>query len=152
MMLLLFALGVIAPADAAPVSPPLALTPAQQQVWQGEVRLWAALDARDGRRVMAFMAPEVRGWPCGADHPVDYAALSRSSSAARADAPRRTTVPTPEAVVLGQDFAMTFLSAETQWTDKEGHRQSQRVKVLHSWKPTPSGWKIVGGMCAPLDP
>lgn len=129
-----------------------ALTPEQQQVWQGEVNYWKYVNGRDHDGYMTMWHPEFRGWPCNTEHPADIAGLSKWSDAwfAAKTAAGEVTVPQVEAVVVDKDFAITYLSARTDWTDKDGTRKSRLEKFVHTWKPTGQGWKIVGGMCAPL--
>ena len=37
------------------------------------------------------------------------------------------------------------------WTDKDGKPQTSLLKLVHTWKATDRGWKIIGGMCGPLE-
>ena len=125
----------------------------QLEVWQGEVDYWKYVNARDEQRYLALWAPEFQGWPCGAERPTDFEGLVKSTREwfAEVGATKSVTTPTPEAVVLGPGFAITYLSAAAAWTDKEGKPQSSLLKLVHTWKATDKGWKIVGGMCGPLE-
>ena len=145
-----FVASVLAPpvTAAAPV-----FSPKQQAVWRGEVAYWTYVNARDETRFLALWAPEFKGWPCGMDHPTDFAGLKESTHDwfAEVGATGRVTKPIPEAVVLGNEFAITYLSALANWTDKDGTPRTELFKLVHTWKSTKAGWKIVGGMCRPLE-
>jgi len=125
----------------------------QKEVWQGEVNYWKYVNGRDHVGYMTMWLPEFRGWPCNTEHPADISGLSKWSEQwfAQKTAAGEVTVPEVEAVVVEGDFAITYLSARTDWNDPNGVRQSKLEKFVHTWKATDHGWKIIGGMCAPLE-
>lgn len=129
------------------------LTPLQQAVWQGEVDYWKHVNARDLKSYLTLWHPDFTGWPCGAAGPANLEGLGRMAEKWFADMTSAGQVTTPqvEAVVVDDGFAITYLSARTTWTGADGGQRSKLEKFVHSWKATDHGWKIIGGMCAPLD-
>ena len=144
------ALSLAAPGQA--LGEPV-LNDQQKAVWQGEVNYWKYVNGRDHVGYMTLWYPDFRGWPCNSAHPADISGLSKWSEEwfAQKTAAGEVTVPEVEAVVVDGDFAITYLSATTDWTDKDGTRKSKLEKFVHTWKSTDKGWKIIGGMCAPLE-
>lgn len=61
------------------------------------------------------------------------------------------TAPSVEAVIIKDGYAITYLSADTRWREADGAPASKREKFVHTWQSTMRGWKIIGGMCAPLE-
>ena len=142
------------PAPAAPSHGPVSnLSDAQKEVWQGEVDYWQHVNVRDLPAYLKLWHPGFTGWPCGAGQPADLSGLGKMAGQWFADRekPGQHTVPQAEAVIVDDGFAVTYLSARTTWTDAEGVKQSKLEKFVHTWKATDDGWKIIGGMCAPLD-
>jgi ketosteroid isomerase-like protein len=139
-----------AAAQAAPSGP--VLDDQQKAVWQGEVDYWKHVNGRDMKGYLSMWYPDFTGWPCDTAHPANLADLAKWADQWFAEKTRLRQVTTPqvEAVVVDRDFAITYLSARTDWTDVNGAKQSKFEKFVHTWKATDHGWKIMGGMCAPL--
>lgn len=145
------------PLTAQPDVPPPGAAPnlseTQKAVWQGEVDYWKHVNARDSAAYLKLWHPDFTGWPCGAGQPADLSGLAKMADqwfADRGKAGQHTT-PKVEAVVVDEGFAITYLSARTTWADAEGKEQSKLEKFVHTWKATDDGWRIIGGMCAPLE-
>jgi hypothetical protein len=156
----LVAAGVTSPAAAqspsAPVAVPSAprvtLTPQQQAVWQGEETYWKYVNARDLKGYLTLWHPNFTGWPCNTEHPADLAGLAKWAAGWFSEKAKAGEVATPqvEAVVVDGDFAITYLSTRSE-TSVDGVKQIKLQKFVHTWKATDHGWKIIGGMCAPLE-
>lgn len=129
------------------------LTAQQKTVWQGEEDYWEYVNGRDLKSYFTLWHPNFRGWPCGAEHPADLVGLRRFAAEWFSEMTKagQSTRPEVEAVVLDHGFAITYLSARTVWTGPDGVKQSKLEKFVHTWKATNRGWKIIGGMCAPLE-
>ena len=63
----------------------------------------------------------------------------------------RETSIEPQGVILDEDFAVTYVAATTTIPLEAGGSKIEMIKLVHSWRPTDDGWKIVGGMCGPLE-
>lgn len=130
-----------------------ALTAAQKEVWQGEIDYWERVNSRDLQGYLALWHPDFTGWPCGAPSPADLSGLAEFAEGwfAGRTARGQRTVPKAEAVIVKDSFALTYLSAVTDWREANGQTATEREKFVHTWQRTPEGWKIIGGMCAPLE-
>lgn len=140
-----------APPEIRPAS--VTLTDQQKAVWQGEENYWKFVNGRDLKGYLTLWHPNFRGWPCGAERPADFAGLKRFAAGWFSEMTKagQSTTPELEAVVVDKGFALTYLSARTLWTTPDGTKESKLEKFVHTWKATDGGWKIIGGMCAPLD-
>jgi ketosteroid isomerase-like protein len=151
---LALALSICAPVSAlaAPLQSPPVLNDQQKAVWQGEVNYWKYVNGRDLKDYLTLWHPDFTGWPCEAEHPADIGGIEKFATAWFAQKTKVGEVSTPqvEAVVVDHDFAITYLSTRSEWTDAAGVKQTKLEKFVHTWKATDHGWKIIGGMCAPL--
>jgi len=139
--------------EAAPAPPAIELASEQAAVWQGEVDYWNRVNSRDLEGYLDLWHSDFTGWPCGAERPADLSGLEAFAEdwfAGMAARGQRTT-PTAEAVIVKDAFAVTYLSALTEWHEPDGRKATKREKFVHTWQSTPEGWKIIGGMCAPLE-
>jgi len=129
------------------------LSERQAEVWQGEVDYWDRVNSRDLEGYLDLWHPDFTGWPCGAPGPADLSGLAEFAEGwfEGMTARGQRTVPTQEAVIVKDGFAITYLSADTQRLDADGRTATKREKFVHTWQATPDGWKIIGGMCAPLE-
>lgn len=149
-----FVASPLAAKDVAQIPPTaIALTAQQKAVWQGELDYWTYVNARDLKGYLTLWHPNFTGWPCEAERPADLAGLAVWGAGWFAEMSKagQSTTPTVEAVVIDDGFAITYLSARTVWTSPDGAHQSKLQKFVHTWKATDHGWKIIGGMCAPLE-
>jgi hypothetical protein len=130
----------------------MTLTPQQQAVWQGEEAYWRYVNARDLKGYLTLWHPNFTGWPCNTEHPADLAGLAKWAAEWFSEKTKAGEVATPqvEAVVVEGDFAITYLSTRSE-TSVDGVKQIKLQKFVHTWKATDHGWKIIGGMCAPLE-
>lgn len=125
----------------------------QQEVWQGEVNYWDRVNSRDIAGYLDLWHPDFTGWPCGAEGPADLPGLAEFAEGWFAGMTMRgqRTKPNAEAVIVKDGYAITYLSADTEWRAANGRMASKREKFVHTWQATARGWKIIGGMCAPLE-
>src|SRR5438309_10687439 len=95
-------------------------TPAEKEVWGGELKYWDFQTAGKLDEYMSLWHDEFVGWPTGNARP-----------GGRADIRKRIETE------LGQHAAST-----------PGASIEARLRITHTWKRTPQGWKIIAGMSA----
>ena len=125
----------------------------QKEVWAGEEAYWKYVSDRDVDGFMTLWDERFVGWPCDALAPKNYKGL-RSSVAewfAEVAAVSSETVIEPEAVIVDEQFAITYLAATTTMAREATGAEVTSIKIVHTWRRTDIGWKIIGGMCGPLD-
>lgn len=139
--------------SAPAMSGGLQLTPEQQDVWAGEEAYWQFVNAGDVESFLTLWHEDFVGWPCDAETTSDIEGLKTDApdwiASVRAQG-RKTTIA-PEGVVVEDEFAVTYLSATTVWTDESGASNSAMIKLVHTWIKIEDDWKIIGGMCGPLE-
>ncbi|MEM9301012.1 MAG: DUF4440 domain-containing protein [Pseudomonadota bacterium] len=128
----------------------VAMTAEEAEVFAGEEAYWDAVNAGDTAAFLALWAEDFRGWPCGQSATATLTGLEVAVESWFADVAKQgleTTIE-PQGVVLGDGFAVTYLAARTRSSRDRDYARGQ--KLVHTWRETPAGWKIVGGMCAEL--
>ncbi len=129
------------------------LTPEQQEVWAGEEAYWAYVGKHDVEGFMTLWHERFIGWPCDASTTENYAELRAVVEDWFADvaAEGNTTKIDAEGVIVDNDFAITYVAATTTGQDEAGAENDVSMKIVHTWRRTDDGWKIIGGMCGPLE-
>jgi Zn-dependent M28 family amino/carboxypeptidase/ketosteroid isomerase-like protein len=140
--------GTAPPVAAAPASP-LALSPAEQEVWQSELRFVQYMNAKDIEGVVGLLHENFLGWSRGNPKPGTKEAV-RSDLSAMRDSPRSLPVVTrePLSVRIYEDTAVVFYREKDTRLDANGKREESSVRATHTWKRTAAGWKVLGGMSA----
>jgi len=129
------------------------MSPEQLEVWSGEEAYWQFVNSGDGESYLTLWHEDFVGWPCDSETTKDYDDLKKSVEnwPENVDDQVQTTTITPEGVVVDNGFAITYVAANTIWSDEAGEEKSQMIKLVHTWKRTDAGWKIIGGMCGSLE-
>ena len=125
----------------------------QQEVWAGEEAYWNFVANHDVDGFMALWDERFIGWPCGAPTTENYEGLRSVVADWFADvaAAGNETMIEPEAVIVDEQFAITYLAATTTSSSESGATEASTIKLVHTWRRTDAGWKIIGGMCGPLE-
>ena len=146
-MLHLIALTVTVAATSVP-----SLDAQQKAVFAMEEAYWDAVNAGDRTRFLSLWHARFRGWPCDRPTTSDRKDLEAVVDDWFADviAKGMHTTIEPAGVVVDDTFAVTYLAATTRW--REGKVQRTLLqKLVHTWKRVDGDWKIIGGMCGPLE-
>ena len=124
----------------------------QMEVWAGEEAYWKYVADHDVDGFMALWHEQFIGWPCDAPATENYedlrAAVAEWFSDVAADGNK--TVIEPEAVIVDEQFAITYLAATTTVSNEAAGAETRSMKLVHTWRRTDDGWRIIGGMCGPL--
>lgn len=128
------------------------LSAEQQEVWAGEEAYWKFVENQDVDGFMALWDQEFIGWSCGAPAPKNYEELRSGIPGWFADVAaegEKTTIE-PEGVIIDEQFAITYLTAKTTTSNEADGTDVETIKIVHTWRRTDDGWKIIGGMCGSL--
>jgi len=103
-------------------------------------------------RQVSYLMHIVR-WACGAPESENYEEIRAVIPEWFADvaADGNETTIEPEAVIVDDQFAITYVAATTTTSNQSGGPNIELIKIVHTWRRTDDGWKIIGGMCGPLD-
>jgi len=112
------------------------------EVWALERIYWEAAVRRNDRTYAALWHPDIVGWPCGAKAPV-----GGPPPAFERDDIRRSYVMEGRAATQAPGMVATFYRLLKEERHPDGHVETAEYNVIHAWVPTPSGWKIISGMC-----
>lgn len=129
---------------------PLAMTAAEADLWQHEVAYWDLLRAGDMERFLALWHDEVIAWPSNQSAPADKSTVHhlRSDLIARVDLTAADIRIIPRAVRLYGDTGVVYY--ELHLIPAEPHGTAIHNRMVHTWQRAEDGWRIIGGMSAPL--
>ena len=125
----------------------------QQEVWAGEEAYWTYVANHDVDGFMTLWDERFIGWACDAPEVENYAELRSIVPEWFADvaADGNETTIKPEAVIVDEQFAITFVAATTSSLNEADETDVESMKIVHTWRRTDDGWKIIGGMCGALE-
>lgn len=128
------------------------LTPEQREVWAGEEAYWEYVGRQDVEAFMSLWHERFIGWPCDAPTTVKYPGLRAAVEDwfAEVTVKGNKTQIASNGVIVDKDFAITYVAVTTTGTDASGVEKCVSEKIVHTWRRTGDGWKIIGGMCGPL--
>jgi ketosteroid isomerase-like protein len=126
-------------------------TPNEQAVWKLESNYWEYVQALDLDRYRDLWHANFVGWPSVSsqparkDHITDWIDL-RTAKGAR----MKWFSLQPAASQATENVVVTHYWLTSLWADKAGHGEPSTMRVTHTWIKTAEGWKIIGGMSAPV--
>ena len=125
------------------------MTPAQKEVWSGELRYCDALMKHDLEAYMSLWDETFIGWPGMLAAPTNKAGIRQDVSKSIAEDMQCTS--TPMAINVFGDFANTYYLIRTTRTDAGGKTTAGAARITHTWRRSDGAWKIVGGMGARVE-
>ena len=125
-----------------------AMSPAEQEVWQGELKYWEFLKTRNIEGYMSLWHDEFIGWPRDSSRPAAKADIRNGVTARLRDTqPSSYTVQLERlSVRVYGDVAVVFYRERSTRLDGAGKLVKSFGRITHTWKKTSDGWIIIGGM------
>jgi ketosteroid isomerase-like protein len=124
----------------------------EDEVWGQEVAYWEYVKAADLDSYLSLWHEEAVGWPNNQLTPMNRSNIYQLVDGALAAldlATYKVELKRMSVHVVGS-IGITFYETYTQATMKTGAEISTRERMTHTWLRTRNGWKIIGGMSAPL--
>ena len=124
----------------------------KDEVWSHEVTYWEYAEAADLNNFMSLWHEDGIGWPNNQPTPVNREG-ARQHVAEALDALQLESISIdvkPLSVHIYGDIGITYFEKRSAVTTKDGIKISERDRATHTWLRTDEGWKIIGGMEAPL--
>lgn len=140
----------------SPAPPRSAHSPAAAQVWALEDAYWRYVQAGDVDRYLTLWHDKFIGWPCGSDHPSGKSNIGNWVKRIRDEKVRYRYAVTQEGTVELGDVIVVYYQTPMVSVYPDGRVEGQvngrdePRKITHTWSRTTGGWKIIGGMCAPV--
>ncbi|MGJ7498641.1 YybH family protein [Variovorax sp. RT4R15] len=124
----------------------------EQEVWELELASWNHLRAGDLDAYMSLFHEDAVGWPNNQARPLDKSGLrelnarilSMIQSNAGAHELRQLSVHAFEGIVIAHFEVLG------QAVTRTGQEFSVHERFTHTWMRNADGWKIIGGMSAPV--
>jgi hypothetical protein len=114
------------------------------------------VEAGDVERYLTLWHDRFVGWPCGSDHPSGKSTIGDWVKRIRDEKMRYRYSLTQEGTVELGDVIVVYYQTPMVSMYPDGRVEGQvngldqPRKITHTWSRTASGWKIIGGMCAPV--
>jgi Domain of unknown function (DUF4440) len=121
-------------------------------VWAQEDRYWALSNASEFDLYYKLFDERFTGWPCASSTPTSTAGLTPSTAGFPPAGAKRRVVLDEKAASGGGDFLVVYYRAKTTTEDSGGKVTNMTRNFTHTWAASPSGWRIIGGMCRFEDP
>jgi ketosteroid isomerase-like protein len=123
----------------------------EKAVWKLESSYWDDVKSLDLDSYRALWHENFVGWPSVSSHPVRKDHITDWITA---NTDKGTSLQwfslEPAASQSTGDMVVTHYWVTTLWADKSGHGEPSTMRVTHTWIKAEKGWKILGGMSAPV--
>ncbi len=124
----------------------------ENELWNYEVAYWRYAEAADLDNFISLWHEDGIGWPNNQPAPVNKEGarkhVAESFNALQLDSLSINIKPL--SVRIYDDIGITYFETHTSVTTKDGIKVSESDRATHTWLHTDKGWKIIGGMEAPL--
>jgi len=124
---------------------------AQKEVWQMEETYWRDIKAGNEAHYLTLWHENFLGWPYYQPAPVDKAALAKGIHQKFAETRTLEYEITSRAVHVTGNVGIAHYAVKSVYTDRDGKKQTDHLRITHTWLKTESGWKILGGMSANIE-
>ena len=123
----------------------------EKAVWKLESSYWDDVKALDLDSYRALWHENFVGWPYSSSQP---ARKDHITDWIKAHTDKGETVAwfelKPADSRATENLVVTEYWLTAIWADKAGHGEPFTERVTHTWIKTEKGWKILGGMSAPV--
>jgi ketosteroid isomerase-like protein len=119
----------------------------ERAVWQLEQAYWKYVQAGDLESYRNLWHPNFLGWPNSSarpkrkDHITDWITESTKKGLRL-----KSYQLEPAASKATGNVVVTHYWITDRWVDKEGHGDSETLRITHTWIRISGGWQIIGGM------
>ena len=124
----------------------------EDEVWSQEVAYQRYAETADLDNFISLWHEDGIGWPNNQPAPVNKEG-ARKHVAEAFDSLQLDSLSInikPLSVRIYGDIGITYFETHTSVTTKDGIKVSESDRATHTWLRTDKGWKIIGGMEAPL--
>jgi len=125
----------------------------EDEVWSQEVAYWEYLKAADLDSYLSLWHKDVIGWPNNQASPMNKDGIHQLAAGILAEIqlePATVELKPMSVRVFNNNVGIAYYEAYTRATTKAGTEIAIQERFTHTWLRTENGWKIIGGMSAPL--
>lgn len=132
--------------------PPAQWSGDQKSVWAQEQAYWKYCKAMDMNNYLSLWHSSVVGWPSsypapsGKDHITDWL-----TDRTKKGLTMKSYDLDPLAIQVTDNIAVVHYRVKYFWVDNTGKETPVGSRITHTWIKSGDGWKIIGGMSAPVD-
>jgi ketosteroid isomerase-like protein len=116
-----------------------------------EETYWKNGKAADEAHYMSLWHENFRGWPRDQASPVGMQGLGEAVQGKFA---RKGTLDyeiLSQAVPVTGSIGITQYAVRSRCTKTDGRKDTFDSRITHTWLKTETGWKIIGGLSAPVE-
>lgn len=128
------------------------MSAAQKEVWDMEEAYWRDIKTGNEAHYLTLWHENFLGWPYYQPAPVGRAALVKGIHEKFTQTRTLETEISAKFVQVTGDVAIIQYAVKSVYTDREGKKQTDNLRIAHTWLKTSSGWKILGGMSTKMEP
>ena len=123
----------------------------EKAVWKLENAYWEYVKAMDMDHYKALWHENFVGWPNWSSQPArkDHITDWIANYTAKGDGLQWFSIKQGDSQAT-ERIVFTAYWVTALWADKAGHGEPTTLRITHTWIKTESGWKIIGGMSAPV--
>ena len=124
----------------------------ENEVWSLEQDYWKYVKAADVDSFLSLWHEDVIAWPNNKSMPVNKEGILQLFTGVFAMFPIESANidVTPVSVRIYGDTGIVYYEVHTRLTAKDGTEMDTHERFTHTWLKRGEGWKIIGGMSAPL--
>jgi ketosteroid isomerase-like protein len=122
-------------------------------VWKLEKAYWEYVKANDLKKYRALWNENFVGWPFVSSTPVrkDHITDWITANTSKGITLQSYSIEQLAVQVTG-DIATNYYRIDATWANGEGDEvRSDKFRIAHTWLHTTDGWRIIGGMSAPVN-
>jgi hypothetical protein len=121
-------------------------------VWAQEDKYWETSGSGDFDSHLKLFDERFTGWRCSAGTPTTKPSIIPSTVGSGPPGIKREVILDQKAATGFGDFVVVYYRAKTIRTDVSGKAEIRTQDYTHTWAASPTGWRIIGGMCRVDDP
>jgi ketosteroid isomerase-like protein len=119
-------------------------------LWSREVAYWEYAKAADLTSYLSLWHEDVVAWPNNQPSPIDKDSLRQIVDRGLASIQFKSVDLKPLSVRIYGDTGIVYYEVNSVAITKDGTEIATHERLTHTWLQTQNGWKIIGGMSAPL--
>ena len=125
----------------------------EAQVWNLEKAYWEYVKANDLEKYRALWHENFVGWPFVSPSPVRKDHITDWITANTSKGVKLQSYSIEElAIRVTGDIAINHYRIKSVWAEaRPSARQTQALRITHTWIRTQGTWQILGGMSAPVN-
>ncbi len=117
-----------------------------------EEKYWDYVKTRNADGYLSLWHEDFVGWPFFAEEPNHKEDIRKSPFRRNPTNMPESVILDPKAVEFHSGLAITFYVVTVTYTRPDGTTETTKSRITHTWTKSKTGWVIISGMSAKIDP